>query len=71
MRIDRIDGHEYWTAESLDDLRGWEIITVQPWKEGVSRLHCCRAVDSATTEFRMIYCRTSILHGTIEVETVQ
>jgi hypothetical protein len=71
MRVDRIDGHEYWTAESLDDLRGWEIITAEPITEAVSRLHCCRAVDSATAEFRMIYCRTSILYETIEVEPLQ
>jgi len=71
MRVDRIEGDDYWTAESLDDLRGWEIITTEPFTEAVRRLHCCRAVDSATTEFRTIYCRTSILHKTIEVETVQ
>ena len=71
MRVDRVEDEDYWTAESLDDLRGWEIITAEPITEAVSRFHCCRAVDSAITEFRMIYCRTSILHGTIEVETVQ
>jgi hypothetical protein len=71
MRIDRIGDEDYWTAESLDDLRGWEIITAEPITEAVSRLHCCRAVDSATAEFRMIYCRTSIMREVIEVETVQ
>jgi hypothetical protein len=51
----------------------YKLLQSQQTKHGpaVSCLHCCRAVDSATTEFRMIYCRTSILHETIEVETVQ
>lgn len=71
MRIDYIEGSEYWTAESLDDLMGWELVGEERWTEAVSRLHCRRNLDSATVEFRTIYCRTSILKDVTEVTTVQ
>lgn len=73
MRIDRFDnGDEYWTAESLRDFWGWEIIYNEPWTEAVSRLHCRRSVSFPDEmEFRFIYCRNSILREVIEVEVVQ
>jgi hypothetical protein len=61
MRIDRVGDDDYWTAESVDDLRGWEIIHIEAWKDGVSRLHCYRPLDTATVEFHQIYCRNIIL----------
>lgn len=71
MRIERIGDDDYWTAESLDDLRDWEIVYSEPWTEAVSRLHCRRPLDTAVMEFRMIYCRTTILREIVEIETVQ
>lgn len=71
MKIDRIDDRDYWTAESLADLRGWEVFHREPWTEAVSRLHCRRPLDTATMEFRMIYCRNTILREVLEIETVQ
>lgn len=72
MRIDRVDDSEYWTAESLRDLWGWEIIYRQPWKEGVRRLHCRRLIGFLDwMEFRFIYCRNSILNEVAEVEAAQ
>lgn len=71
MIIDRIKDQDYWTAESLDDLRDWEIIYREPWTEAVSRLHCRRPFDTASMEFQIIYCRTAILKEVIEVETLQ
>lgn len=71
MRIDRIKDSDYWTAESLSDLSGWEVIYEEPWTEAVSRLHCRRPLNAASMEFRMIYCRTSILREIVEIQTVQ
>lgn len=70
MKIDHIEGDEYWTAESLRDLWGWEIIHREPWTGAVSRLHCRRSIDNGM-EFRFIYCRNSILNEVVKVEAVQ
>lgn len=70
MRVEHVEGDEYWTAESLRDLWGWDIIFTEPWTEAVSRLHCCRSIDNGM-EFRFVYCRNSILREVTEVETVQ
>lgn len=70
MIIEHIEGDEYWTAESLGDLREWEIIYEEPWTEAVSRLHCRRSLGYVI-EFRFIYCKRSILRETIQVEMVQ
>jgi hypothetical protein len=71
MRVDRVGDDDYWTAESLNDLSDWEVIYNEPWTEAVSRLYCRRMLDTATVEFRMVYCRTSILREIMQVKTVQ
>jgi hypothetical protein len=71
MRVDRVGDEDFWTAESLNDLSGWEIVYEEPWTEIVSRLHCRRPLSTASMEFRMIYCRTSILREVVNLETVQ
>lgn len=60
MRLEQVDGDEYYSVESPRDLWGWEIIEVEPWKGGVKRLYARRSTDNGM-EFRLIYCRDSIL----------
>ena len=59
MKIDNIDGREYWTVTHVDDLLAWNILYEEPWKEGVTRLHVTNA--ALPNEFRMLYCRNAIL----------
>lgn len=60
MRLEQVDCDEYYIVESPRDLWGWEIIEVEPWKDGVKRLHARRSADSGM-EFRLMYCEDSIL----------
>jgi hypothetical protein len=59
MKIDQVDGLEYWTVTHVDDLLVWEIMFAEPWKEGVTRLHVTNA--ALPSEFRMLYCSNAIL----------
>ena len=63
MKIDYVDGDEYWTVETIRDLRGWRIIEVEDWKEGVKRLHV--VADNPPT-FRLFYCRDEILEAELQ-----
>lgn len=55
MRID----HEHWVVDHPDDLLAWNILYVEPWKDGVKRLHTTNA--ALPFEFRLLYCPDSIL----------
>lgn len=59
MKVEHVDGKEYWTVESLADLQDWDIMYEEPWKLGVVRLHCRNAMNPR--EFRMLYCSDKIL----------
>lgn len=57
MKIDYVGGKEYWTVESVNDLRGWRIIEAEDWKDGVRRLSL--AADNPPT-FLLVYCPVGI-----------
>lgn len=59
MKIDQVDGREYWTVTHPDDLLAWNIIYAEDWKDGVKRLHTTNA--ALPSEFRMLYCSDEIL----------
>jgi len=60
MRIECVDGNEYWIVESVADLKGWLIIEAEDWKDGVKRLYL--AAHHPPT-FRVVYCRIEILEA--------
>lgn len=60
MRIEYVDGNEYWTVETVADLKGWLIIEVEDWKDGVKRLYLA---SRCPPTFRVVYCRTEILEA--------
>lgn len=65
MKIETIDGEEYWTVESINDLRGWRIIEAEDWKEGIKRLH---VVADNPPEFRLFYCQVGILEAYRQIQ---
>ena len=62
MKLENVgNGQEYFTAENIDDLRGWDILWKEPFKKGVKRLHCRKKNNSSECEFKIIYCADKIL----------
>ena len=59
MKIDQVDGSEYWTVEHPDDLLAWSVLREEPFKEGVARLHVVNV--ALPFEFRLLYCENGIL----------
>lgn len=60
MKIDRFpDGREYRTAETADDLIGWDCKFRLPYKEGVDMIHATRRTDQGM-EMRIIWCSIEI-----------
>lgn len=54
------DGQCY-IATKRDDFKGWEILGVQQFKEGVKVVHCKRQIRTLNTEeFRTVYCRDEV-----------
>lgn len=61
MKIDYVaNGCEYFIAENIQDIRGWDILWKEPFKKDVKRLHCKRMYN-AECEFKVIYCSDEIL----------
>lgn len=59
MKIETVDGQEYWIVTHPDDLLSWKIIHIEDFKPGVKRLHTRNA--ALPSEFRLLYCSTEIL----------
>lgn len=56
------DGQCY-IATKRDDFKGWEILGVQQFKEGVKVVHCKRPrpnLGAGFQEFRTVYCSNEV-----------
>ena len=61
MKIEKIQGREYWTVESGADLAGFDCHLNREYKPGVHIIHATRKFSNGATEMRILYCPTEIL----------
>jgi hypothetical protein len=62
LRSDMRGGQEHWIADNLDDLRGWEILDIEPFKFGVDR-YSVRYIEpgGVRAHFRHVYVSVQTL----------